>query len=74
MRYPELPLAGGEYDFVLFLADPVQGAFPIAFYDMWGPQAGHDTRVHVAGGDWAGEEGLVDLPATWSVEARGALV
>jgi lipopolysaccharide transport system ATP-binding protein len=68
IEYPALPLAGGEYDFVLFLADAAQGAYPVEYYDMWGPQAGHDTRVRVDG-EPADSSGLVRLDSTWSIRS-----
>lgn len=68
IEYPALPLAGGEYDFVLFLADAAQGAYPVEYYDMWGPQAGHDTRVRVEG-EPADSSGLVRLDSTWSIRS-----
>lgn len=68
IEYPTLPLASGEYDFVLFLADAAQGAFPVEYYDMWGPQAGHDTRIRVEG-NAADSSGLVRLNSRWSLRS-----
>ena len=68
IEYPALPLARGEYDFVLFLADAAQGAYPVEYYDMWGPQAGHDTRVRVEG-EPADGRGLVHLESRWSLRS-----
>jgi ABC-type polysaccharide/polyol phosphate transport system ATPase subunit len=68
IEYPALPLARGEYDFVLFLADAAQGAYPVEYHDMWGPQAGHDTRLGVEGEP--GEvSGLVHLESKWTLRS-----
>jgi homopolymeric O-antigen transport system ATP-binding protein len=66
IRYPALPLAGGDYALYVALAAPEEGAWPTHHFDMWHVILGHDTLIHVDGGR---EDALVDLPVSWSAGA-----
>jgi ABC-type polysaccharide/polyol phosphate transport system ATPase subunit len=66
VRYPELPLAGGEYEVVVQFAAPEEGPWPARHFDIWDPLRGEDGRLRVTG---RGEGGcILALPATWSTE------
>jgi homopolymeric O-antigen transport system ATP-binding protein len=63
IRYPALPFAAGDYSLYVALAAPEQGAWPTHHLDMWVQFFGHDTMIHVEG---RRQEGLLDLPVSWS--------
>lgn len=69
IRYPQLPLAAGDYALYVGLATPEQGAWPTEHLDMWNPLFGDDTLIHL---DGPRTEGLVDLPVSWSTRAVAA--
>jgi lipopolysaccharide transport system ATP-binding protein len=68
-EYPDIRLTAGDYDLVLMLTAPEQGAFPTEHIAVWGPLLGDDCRFRVAGSPLRPEHPLVELSPKWSVAA-----
>ena len=71
VRYPEIPLCPGEYDFSLMLVDPLQGPFPVDYLDIWGPVTGGGGRIVVSGNGQVFERNnpLISIEPNWEVHS-----